>query len=99
MSPTRTTGCPGWSQTKRLWPPAGRRTYGERMKKPVVSAFVWCYCGRYAGAMLAHVFGISPVLAPILGATAAFLIAGDPRGVIWPRKPKAPILTVEPTQA
>jgi len=69
------------------------------MKKRVLSAFLWFYCGMYAGAMLAHFFGISPVLGPILGATAAFLIAGDPRGVIWPRKPKAPVLTAEPTPA
>ena len=36
--------------------------------------------------MVALYFGISPVLGPILGATAALLIAGDPRGLIWTRK-------------
>jgi len=42
--------------------------------------------------------GISPVIGPIIGATAAALIAGDPRGLIWPRKaaepaPAAPVAT------
>ena len=70
------------------------------MKKRALSAFLWFYCGWYAGAMLAHYFGISPVLGPILGATAAFLIAGDPRGLIWSRKQSAPpALTPEPTPA
>jgi hypothetical protein len=60
------------------------------MKKRVLSAFLWFYCGWYAGAMIASALGISPVIGPILGATAAFLIAGDPRGIIWTRKPAAP---------
>ena len=53
------------------------------MKKRVLSAFLWFYCGWYAGAMIAHVAGVSPLLGPIIGAAAAFLIAGDPRGIIW----------------
>ena len=56
------------------------------MKKRVLSAFLWFYCGWYAGAMLAAFLGVSPVLGPIVGAVAAALIAGDPRGIIWPRK-------------
>lgn len=62
------------------------------MKKRVLSAFLWFYCGWYAGAMIAAMLGISPVIGPILGAVAAALIAGDPRGIIWPRK-------AEPQQA
>jgi hypothetical protein len=63
------------------------------MKKRVLSAFLWFYCGWYAGAMIAAMLGISPVIGPIIGATAAALIAGDPRGLIWPRK------AADPTQA
>ena len=64
------------------------------MKKRAVAAVLWFYCGWYAGAMIAHAVGISPVLGPILGAVAAGLIAGDPRGIIW--RPKAPQPTPEP---
>ncbi|HET9346937.1 MAG TPA: hypothetical protein VFO05_14690 [Candidatus Limnocylindrales bacterium] len=64
------------------------------MKKRVLSAVLWFYCGWYAGAMIAHVAGISVALGPILGVAAAALIAGDPRGIIW--RPKAPEPTAEP---
>ena len=61
------------------------------MKKRVLSAFLWFYCGWYAGAMIAAMLGITPLIGPVIGATAAFLIAGDPRGIIWPRKAAAPV--------
>jgi hypothetical protein len=64
------------------------------MKKRVLSAFLWFYCGWYAGAMLAAFLGVSPVLGPIVGAVAAALIAGDPRGIIWPRKAAEPAPSV-----
>jgi hypothetical protein len=63
------------------------------MKKRILSGVLWFYCGWYAGAMLAHVLGVSTVLGPIVGATAAFLIAGDPRGLIWQPKAPAPTAT------
>jgi hypothetical protein len=69
------------------------------MKKRVLSAVLWFYCGWYAGAMIAAVVGISPVLGPILGATAAFLMAGDPRGIIWRRETAAPALNASPATA
>ncbi len=53
------------------------------MKKRVLAAFLWFIAGWYAGAMLAVLLGISPVLGPIIGAAAAGLIAGDPRRIIW----------------
>jgi hypothetical protein len=52
-------------------------------KKRVLAVFLWFYAGWYAGAMLAEFLGISPALGPIIGAAAAALIAGDPRGFIW----------------
>jgi hypothetical protein len=44
--------------------------------------------------MIAAMVGISPMLGPIVGAAAAMLIAGDPRGIIWPRKAAEPTQTV-----
>jgi len=55
------------------------------MKKRAASAVLWFYTGWYAGAMIAHVAGLSVALGPILGVATAALIAGDPRGIIWTR--------------
>jgi hypothetical protein len=78
----------------------GLADYVLAMKKRVLSGVLWFLSGWYAGAMIAYFIGISPLLAPILGATAAFLIAGDPRGVIWPRKAPTPAtLAPEPNPA
>jgi hypothetical protein len=60
------------------------------MKKRALAALLWFYSMWYAGAMIAQVVGLSPALGPILGTAAAALIAGDPRGIIWTREPKAP---------
>ena len=65
---------------------AGRRTLPP-MKKRIVSAFLWFYVGWYAGALIADIVGISPVLGPLLGAAAAALIVGDPRRLIWTARP------------
>ena len=86
------------------WRPVPRRTYGSVvtrgrgahspcMTKRIVAAFLWFYTGWYAGAMLAEILSVSPALGPILGAAAAGLIVGDPRGMIWKRqaiRPTAP---------
>ena len=53
------------------------------MTKRILAAFLWFYTGWYAGAMLAEFLSVSPVLGPIIGAAAAGLIVGDPRGMIW----------------
>ena len=55
----------------------------HRMSKRILAAFLWFYTGWYAGAMLAEVLSLSPVLGPIIGAAAAGLIVGDPRRMIW----------------
>jgi hypothetical protein len=60
------------------------------MKKRALAAVLWFYSTWYAGAMIAHVLGLSEALGPILGTAAAALIAGDPRGVIWTRAPRTP---------
>jgi hypothetical protein len=60
------------------------------MTKRVAAAFLWFYTGWYAGAFLAEIFGVSPVIGPILGAAAAVLLVGDPFRIIWTRPaPKA----------
>ena len=53
------------------------------MKKRALAAVLWFYAIWYAGAMIAQVFALSPVLGPILGTAAAAIVAGDPRGIIW----------------
>ena len=59
------------------------------MKKRAFAAVLWFYTGWYAGAVIAHLLGISVLLGPILGTAVAALIAGDPRGIIWtPRTPQ-----------
>jgi hypothetical protein len=60
------------------------------MKKRALAAVLWFYSMWYAGAMIAQDAGLSPALGPILGTAAAAIIAGDPRGIIWAREPKAP---------
>jgi hypothetical protein len=60
------------------------------MTKRVVAAFLWFYTGWYAGAFLAEMLGVSPVIGPILGAAAAGFMVGDPLRIIWTRPaPKA----------
>jgi hypothetical protein len=61
------------------------------MSKRIFAAILWFYTGWYAGAMAAELLGVSPFLGPLLGATAAVLIAGDPRRIIWSRA--APVVT------
>jgi hypothetical protein len=55
------------------------------MKKRVAAGILWLYAGWFAGAIVAFVTGVSPALGPILGVSAAALIAGDPFAVIWNR--------------
>jgi hypothetical protein len=66
------------------------------MTKRVIAALLWFYTGWYAGATIAVLLGISPVIGPILGAAAAGLIVGDPRRIIWTR-PASPSPSVETT--
>jgi hypothetical protein len=60
------------------------------MTKRILAAFLWFYTGWYAGAMLAELLSVSPVLGPIIGAAAAGLIVGDPRHMIWKARATAP---------
>jgi hypothetical protein len=61
------------------------------MAKRILSAALWFYTGWYAGAMIAFHLGISEAIGPLLGAAAAALFAGDPRGLIWKREPAAQV--------
>jgi hypothetical protein len=82
----------------QLWRSAIGRTLPD-MKKRIAAAFLWFYVGWYAGALIADISGISPVLGPLLGATAAALIAGDPRRIIWAARPSAPTTSTAHTGA
>ena len=56
------------------------------MTKRILAAFLWFYTGWYAGAFLAEMFGVSPVIGPIIGVAAAGLLVGDPLRIIWTRQ-------------
>jgi hypothetical protein len=80
-----------------VWPPCA--AHDRPMKKRILAAFLWFYSGWYAGALLADFIGISPLLGPFIGATAALLVVGDPRQIIWKARsvrPAAAEATPEP---
>jgi hypothetical protein len=64
------------------------------MKKRILATFLWFYAGWYVGAVFASFLGVSPMLGPILGAAAAGLFAGDPRGIIWGTRRTEPASSV-----
>jgi hypothetical protein len=67
------------------------------MLKRVLAALMWFYTGWYGGALLADFLGVSQVLGPIIGATLAALVVGDPRRIIWTaRSMSKPAQTNEP---
>jgi hypothetical protein len=74
---------------------ASRRAAGDPavMKKRALAAVLWFYSTWYAGAMIAHMLGLSEMLGPILGTAAAAIVAGDPRGIIWNRPTRMPSAT------
>jgi hypothetical protein len=57
------------------------------MKKRIAAGVLWFYAGWVAGAMIAFVLGISPMLAPIVAAAATGLVVSDPRRLIWTDAP------------
>jgi hypothetical protein len=56
------------------------------MKRRILAIFLWFYAWWYAGAIVADVLGVSPMLGPIIGAVAAALFVGDPRHIVWPSR-------------
>jgi lambda repressor-like predicted transcriptional regulator len=56
------------------------------MKRRILAIFLWFYAWWYAGAIVADVLGVSPMLGPIIGAVAAALFVGDPRKIVWPSR-------------
>ena len=59
------------------------RAHSRPMKKRALATVLWFYSGWYAGALLAQVVGLSPVLGLIIGTAAAAIVGVDPRGFIW----------------
>ena len=53
------------------------------MKKRALAAILWSATGWYIGAMVAWVLNIGPALPVVLAASAALIVAGDPRRIIW----------------
>lgn len=53
------------------------------MTKRILAALLWFYAGWYFGSIVAGMTGITPLIGPVIGAAAAALVAGDPRGLIW----------------
>lgn len=55
------------------------------MKKRIVVAGLWFYATLYAWSMLATFIGVPWPAGPVVAATVAALIAGDPMHRIWRR--------------
>ncbi|HEV8546906.1 MAG TPA: hypothetical protein VGQ64_11470 [Candidatus Limnocylindrales bacterium] len=53
------------------------------MKKRVLAAVLWSATGWYVGAVAAWLLNVGPVLPVVLAVSAALIVAGDPRRVIW----------------
>ncbi len=53
------------------------------MKKRATAGVLWFFSVWYAWSILAMFIGVSNAPAPLFGAFAALLIAGDPFGRIW----------------
>ena len=55
------------------------------MNKRLIAGVLWLFAGWYLGNLLAFALGLSDFFGPILGVTAALLVAGDPFGLLWAR--------------
>jgi hypothetical protein len=53
--------------------------------KRIAATALWFYAGWFAGAFVAFVAGLSPVVGPVVAIAAAAVVATDPRGLIWGR--------------
>jgi hypothetical protein len=53
------------------------------MTKRLTAALLWFVTGWYAWALIAATFGLTPFFGPVIGATLAAFIAGDPMHRIW----------------
>jgi len=51
----------------------------------IASAILWLFAGWYLGNLAAFQFGLSDLFGPVLGVTAAVVVAGDPLGLLWSR--------------
>lgn len=69
------------------------------MTKRILAAMLWFYAGWYAGAVLADMFGVSPLLGPVIGVAAAALIVGDPRRIIWTSRAATATASTAPTES
>jgi hypothetical protein len=68
------------------------------MKKRMFIGLLWFYVTWTAWAFVAAFTGLSELWGPVLGAAVAMVIAGDPMGRIWARRPAAPRSAVSATR-
>jgi hypothetical protein len=59
--------------------------------KRTAAALLWFLTGWMVGAMSAYVLGLPNLLAPVLATAAAILVAMDPAGLLWSRRPQETI--------
>jgi len=68
------------------------------MNKRFAAAVLWFLAGWYLGSYIALFLGISDLVGPILGMSAAVLFAGDPLGIVWPHRQILPPVESEPEE-
>jgi hypothetical protein len=66
--------------------------FGDRaaMTKRIAAGVLWLFAGWYLGNIAAFYLGISDLLGPILGVSAALVIAGDPLRIVWSSAGRSP---------
>lgn len=57
------------------------------MKKRILVGLLWFYVTWTAWAFVAAFSGLSELWGPVIGAAVAMVVAGDPMGRIWGRRP------------
>lgn len=66
------------------------------MNKRIAATVLWFFAGWYLGGWIALFLGISDLIGPILGISAALVIGGDPLGIIWTRRQASPLAESAP---
>ena len=69
------------------------------MNKRIAAAVLWFLAGWYVGGFIVLYLGVSDLIGPILGVSAAVLFGGDPLGIIWTRGGTVTSLDVVPPES
>jgi hypothetical protein len=65
-------------------PSAPDHTHDVAMKKRVFATVVWFYAAWYAGAIVAELLGVTPLIGPIVAIATAAFVASDPGHLFSP---------------